>query len=77
MLAAVLLKLGGYGMMRIMMFIYPMNASLTYPFIVVALWGVVIASAMCLRQTDLKSLVAYSSVSHIGLVAGGILIQTQ
>nr|YP_010960648.1 NADH dehydrogenase subunit 4 [Ophidion muraenolepis]WNH38090.1 NADH dehydrogenase subunit 4 [Ophidion muraenolepis] len=76
-LAAVLLKLGGYGMMRIMMFISPMNTTLTYPFIVVALWGVVMASTMCLRQTDLKSLVAYSSVSHMGLVAGGILIQTQ
>lgn len=32
--------------------------------------------SICLRQTDLKSLIAYSSVSHIGLVAGGILIQT-
>lgn len=32
--------------------------------------------SICLRQTDLKSLIAYSSVSHMGLVAGGILIQT-
>lgn len=32
--------------------------------------------SICLRQTDLKSLIAYSSVSHIGLVVGGILIQT-
>uniref|UniRef100_A0A318D809 NADH:quinone oxidoreductase/Mrp antiporter transmembrane domain-containing protein n=1 Tax=Kangiella spongicola TaxID=796379 RepID=A0A318D809_9GAMM len=35
-----------------------------------------ITSSICLRQTDLKSLIAYSSVSHIGLVAAAILIQT-
>ncbi|OSI96461.1 hypothetical protein BSZ25_00640 [Bradyrhizobium canariense] len=35
-----------------------------------------ITGSICLRQTDLKSLIAYSSVSHIGLVAAGILIQT-
>ena len=32
--------------------------------------------SICLRQTDLKALIAYSSVSHMGLVVGGILIQT-
>ena len=75
-LAAVLLKLGGYGIMRMIIMLEPLTKELSYPFIVFALWGVIITGSICLRQTDLKSLIAYSSVSHIGLVAGGILIQT-
>nr|WAK84455.1 NADH dehydrogenase subunit 4 [Rhinogobius sp. HN-2022] len=75
-LAAVLLKLGGYGMMRVMTLLEPLTKELSYPFIVLALWGVIMTGSICLRQTDLKSLIAYSSVGHMGLVAGGILIQT-
>nr|ANJ04236.1 NADH dehydrogenase subunit 4 [Etheostoma nigrum] len=75
-LAAVLLKLGGYGMMRIVVMLEPLTKDLSYPFIIFALWGVVMTGSICLRQTDLKSLIAYSSVSHMGLVVGGILIQT-
>nr|YP_010956636.1 NADH dehydrogenase subunit 4 [Brotula barbata]WMY89729.1 NADH dehydrogenase subunit 4 [Brotula barbata] len=75
-LAAVLLKLGGYGMIRMMTVLEPLTKELSYPFIIFALWGVVMTGSICLRQTDLKSLIAYSSVSHMGLVAGGILIQT-
>nr|YP_010406851.1 NADH dehydrogenase subunit 4 [Parupeneus pleurostigma]URF19483.1 NADH dehydrogenase subunit 4 [Parupeneus pleurostigma] len=75
-LAAVLLKLGGYGMMRMMIMLEPLTPELSYPFIVLALWGVVMTGSICLRQTDLKSLIAYSSVSHMGLVAAGILTQT-
>nr|YP_009309239.1 NADH dehydrogenase subunit 4 [Pseudogobius taijiangensis]AJG02933.1 NADH dehydrogenase subunit 4 [Pseudogobius taijiangensis] len=75
-LAAVLLKLGGYGMMRMMTVLEPLTKELSYPFIILALWGVIMTGLICLRQTDLKSLIAYSSVGHMGLVAGGILIQT-
>nr|YP_009528577.1 NADH dehydrogenase subunit 4 [Glyptothorax laosensis]AKG49872.1 NADH dehydrogenase subunit 4 [Glyptothorax laosensis]AKO72060.1 NADH dehydrogenase subunit 4 [Glyptothorax laosensis] len=75
-LAAVLLKLGGYGMMRMMVMLDPLSKDLAYPIIALALWGVIMTGSICLRQTDLKSLIAYSSVSHMGLVAGGILIQT-
>nr|NP_739655.1 NADH dehydrogenase subunit 4 [Bassozetus zenkevitchi]BAC23186.1 NADH dehydrogenase subunit 4 [Bassozetus zenkevitchi] len=75
-LAAVLLKLGGYGMMRMMIVLEPLTKELSYPFIIFALWGIIMTGSICLRQTDLKSLIAYSSVSHMGLVAGGILIQT-
>nr|WNH23726.1 NADH dehydrogenase subunit 4 [Sebastapistes fowleri] len=75
-LAAVLLKLGGYGMIRMMVVLGPSAKELSYPFIIIALWGVIMTSATCLRQTDLKSLIAYSSVSHMGLVVAGILVQT-
>nr|YP_010954584.1 NADH dehydrogenase subunit 4 [Fluvitrygon signifer]WMW14046.1 NADH dehydrogenase subunit 4 [Fluvitrygon signifer] len=75
-LAAILLKLGGYGMMRIIPILTPMTKELAFPFLTLALWGVIMTSSTCLRQTDLKSLIAYSSVSHMGLVAAAILIQT-
>nr|YP_001994454.1 NADH dehydrogenase subunit 4 [Gonorynchus abbreviatus]BAG49380.1 NADH dehydrogenase subunit 4 [Gonorynchus abbreviatus] len=75
-LAAVLLKLGGYGMIRVMVVLDPLTEQMAYPFIIMALWGIVMTGSICLRQTDLKSLIAYSSVSHMGLVAAGILIQT-
>nr|YP_002519894.1 NADH dehydrogenase subunit 4 [Acreichthys tomentosus]BAH10313.1 NADH dehydrogenase subunit 4 [Acreichthys tomentosus] len=75
-LAAVLLKLGGYGMMRMLVILDPLTKELSYPFIILAVWGIIMTGSICLRQTDLKSLIAYSSVSHMGLVVGGILIQT-
>nr|YP_004221818.1 NADH dehydrogenase subunit 4 [Jenkinsia sp. CL54]BAJ54177.1 NADH dehydrogenase subunit 4 [Jenkinsia sp. CL54] len=75
-LAAVLLKLGGYGMIRMTSVLDPLTNQAAYPFLILALWGIIMTGSICLRQTDLKSLIAYSSVSHMGLVAAGILIQT-
>nr|YP_009421118.1 NADH dehydrogenase subunit 4 [Lates niloticus]ASR74946.1 NADH dehydrogenase subunit 4 [Lates niloticus] len=76
-LAAVLLKLGGYGMMRMIAILDPLTKEMSYPFIILALWGLIMTGSTCLRQADLKSMIAYSSVAHMGLVVGGILIQTQ
>nr|AMB36479.1 NADH dehydrogenase subunit 4 [Brachygobius kabiliensis] len=75
-LAAVLLKLGGYGMVRMLPGLSALNKELSYPLILMALWGIIMTGLNCLRQSDMKSLIAYSSVGHMGLVAGGIMTQT-
>ena len=71
-LAGVLLKLGPYGVIRIFE-LYPFLES-EWSHIVVpwSLWGSIIRALICLRQVDIKSLVAYASVRHIGLTIARI-----
>lgn len=71
-LAGVLLKIGGYGLYRLIN-LYKKFFSLNSIWIYISLWGGILSSFICLRQIDLKSIVAFSSVSHISLVIIGIL----
>nr|YP_010954870.1 NADH dehydrogenase subunit 4 [Serrognathus castanicolor]WMW30255.1 NADH dehydrogenase subunit 4 [Serrognathus castanicolor] len=72
-LAGVMLKLGGYGLMRMMQVMIPLAIKINSVFIVIGLVGGFFVSLICLRQGDIKSLIAYSSVAHMGLVLGGIM----
>nr|QNJ33898.1 NADH dehydrogenase subunit 4 [Alitta succinea] len=75
-LAAVLLKLGGYGMLRAMYLIPPIQHPMKFYIMSLTLWGGMITSLICVRQQDLKSLIAYSSVGHMSLVMAGVLSNT-
>jgi len=72
-LAGALLKMGGYGMIRVCVSIFPQVArEFALILIVLAVVNVLYGAAITLRQTDLKRLIAYSSVSHMGYVLLGI-----
>nr|URX53507.1 NADH dehydrogenase subunit 4 [Longicaputermes sinaicus]URX53533.1 NADH dehydrogenase subunit 4 [Longicaputermes sinaicus]URX53559.1 NADH dehydrogenase subunit 4 [Longicaputermes sinaicus] len=71
-LAGILLKLGGYGLLRVFSVLSGFF-SVGFIWVSVSLVGGVLVSLICMRQTDLKSLIAYSSVAHMGIVIGGIM----
>merc|ERR1711976_164947 len=75
-LAGVLLKLGGYGMLRVSQHVFFVNGLVMPVVASLALYGAVVAGLICLRQTDLKALIAYRSVTHIGLVLAAIVSNT-
>nr|ARO89833.1 NADH dehydrogenase subunit 4 [Tripneustes gratilla] len=76
-LAAILLKLGGYGLTRlIFLFSTASLNNLSLVLIVFCSWGALITSIICIRQTDLKALIAYSSVGHMSVVAAAIFSGT-
>nr|AVN68123.1 NADH dehydrogenase subunit 4 [Anaplecta calosoma] len=72
-LAGVLLKLGGYGLFRIYFVLFYDYLSFGMIWFCISMVGGFLVSLVCLRQTDLKSLIAYSSVAHMGLVIGGMM----
>nr|UBA17463.1 NADH dehydrogenase subunit 4 [Phryganistria guangxiensis] len=72
-LAGVLLKLGGYGLLRIFSMLVMSGMCLNFFWVSISLLGGLFISFVCLRQNDLKSLIAYSSIIHMGLVLGGIM----
>ncbi len=74
-LAGVLLKLGGYGFIRFALPLFPEAAHSWAPLIIVlSLIGIIYGAIVALVQPDLKKLVAYSSVSHMGFVTLGIFV---
>nr|WKU84128.1 NADH dehydrogenase subunit 4 [Salpingogaster sp. ECU13] len=75
-LAGIMLKLGGYGLLRFIYFLQILSFKYSYLFMSISLVGGLLVSLVCLRQTDLKSLIAYSSVAHMGIVLSGLLTMT-
>jgi len=77
-LAGGLLKMGGYGMIRLCVTIFPQVAHSYAPILVaLAVVSVLYGAAVTMRQTDLKRLIAYSSISHMGYVLLGIFALSQ
>nr|QOL00811.1 NADH dehydrogenase subunit 4 [Yunnanites coriacea] len=72
-LAGVLLKLGGYGIFRVMKIIVYLGMSFNSFLLTFGLVGGVIMSLVCFRQVDLKSLIGFSSVAHMSMVIGGLM----
>nr|YP_010691272.1 NADH dehydrogenase subunit 4 [Drosophila equinoxialis]WBU93831.1 NADH dehydrogenase subunit 4 [Drosophila equinoxialis] len=75
-LAGIMLKLGGYGLLRVLSILQLMNLKYGFIWISISLVGGVLVSFVCLRQTDLKALIAYSSVAHMGIVLAGLLVMS-
>jgi len=72
-LAGIILKLGGYGFIRVAEIFRLINVKLNFFFISLRLIGCLIISLVCIRQRDMKCLIAYSSVVHIGLAFAGMI----
>ena len=73
--AGVLMKLGGYGVFRVAMYLLPEGAlHWSWLFIILSVIGVVYGALSAIKQTDLKYINAYSSVSHLGLVLFALLM---
>lgn len=78
MLAGVLLKMGTYGMLRFNLGLFPEQARRNAPWIItLALIGIVYGALVALVQPNMKKLIAYSSISHLGFVVLGIFSFTQ
>jgi NADH-quinone oxidoreductase subunit M len=77
-LAAILLKMGGYGFLRFSLPMFPIGSEVMGPLV---LWmsaiAIVYTSLVALAQTDMKKLIAYSSVAHMGYVTMGIFAANQ
>jgi len=72
-LAAVLIKMGAYGFLRFSLPLFPEASKAMVPaMLTLSVIGIIYGAVICLAQTDLKRLIAYSSVSHMGFVTLGI-----
>jgi NADH-ubiquinone oxidoreductase chain 4 len=72
-LAGVLLKLGGYGILRVFPVLFKFGFGFGVVCVAVRLVGSLSVSLFCTRQTDLKSLIAYCSVARVSIVTGGFM----
>ncbi|PLX42251.1 MAG: NADH-quinone oxidoreductase subunit M [Hyphomicrobiales bacterium] len=76
-LAAILLKMGGYGFLRFSVPMFPLATDLFAPLIfVLSVVAIIYTSLVALAQEDIKKLIAYSSVAHMGFVTMGIFTMT-
>nr|CAA6675013.1 NADH dehydrogenase subunit 4 [Botryllus gaiae] len=73
-LAGLLLKIGGYGIMRLFFIMYSVMVLSKFIFFFFLMVGVIYPMFICLRQVDLKSFIAYSSVSHMTISLAGLLM---
>lgn len=77
-LAAILLKMGTYGLMRFNFMLFPeMSREYAYIFVILALVGITYGALVAMVQPDVKRLVAYSSVAHMGFVILGMFSFTE
>lgn len=72
-LAGILLKLGSYGLARVIKIWYMLIFQFSEVFVCVSLIGGALTGIICVAQSDLKSLIAYSSIGHIGVLSAGLL----
>nr|APC61806.1 NADH dehydrogenase subunit 4 [Papilio dardanus] len=72
-LAGIMLKLGGYGLLRILVIFQKINMKYGLIWVTISLLGGLYISLNCFCQADMKSLIAYSSVAHMSLVICGIM----
>jgi len=76
-LAAILLKMGGYGFLRFSLPMFPLASAELAPFIyALSIVAIIYTSLVALMQEDVKKLIAYSSVAHMGFVTMGIFAAT-
>ena len=77
-LAGVLLKMGGYGFIRFSLGMFPEASQFFLPLIfILSVVAIIYTSLVALAQTDIKKLIAYSSVAHMGIVTIGIFVVNQ
>ena len=77
-LAGVLLKMGGYGFLRFSIPMFPIASDFFAPLVfVLSIIAVIYTSLVALAQEDMKKLIAYSSVAHMGFVTVGIFVANQ
>nr|UZI00091.1 NADH dehydrogenase subunit 4 [Andricus sp. 1 CYS-2022a] len=72
-LAGIMLKLGGYGLLRMMLIMEELCLIYNYFIISFSLMGALLISLLCLKQIDMKMLVAYSSVVHMGMMMSSLM----